>query len=125
MTELAVTLLRLSYLALLWVFVLVALWVRRRDVFGTRVTCRARPRGPARARRPGPARPATAPTPPPRKERPARHPPTRLVVTRGPLSGTTLPLGPSAVLVGRAPDCTLVLDDDYAAGRHARLFPHD
>ncbi|TGY77451.1 FHA domain-containing protein FhaB/FipA, partial [Cellulomonas shaoxiangyii] len=51
--------------------------------------------------------------------------PSRLVVTEGPLRGTTLPLGSSAVLIGRAPSCTLVLDDDYSSSRHARLFPQD
>jgi pSer/pThr/pTyr-binding forkhead associated (FHA) protein len=45
------------------------------------------------------------------------------VVTEGPLRGTTLPLGSSAVLIGRAPSCTLVLDDDYASSRHARVYP--
>jgi pSer/pThr/pTyr-binding forkhead associated (FHA) protein len=44
-------------------------------------------------------------------------------VTEGPLRGTTLPLGASAVLIGRAPSCTLVLDDDYSSSRHARVFP--
>jgi hypothetical protein len=33
-------------------------------------------------------------------------------VTEGPLRGTIVPLGPSAVLVGRAPSNTLVLDDE-------------
>jgi pSer/pThr/pTyr-binding forkhead associated (FHA) protein len=46
-----------------------------------------------------------------------------LVVTEGPLRGTTLPLGSSAVLIGRAPACTLVLDDDYSSSRHARVYP--
>jgi pSer/pThr/pTyr-binding forkhead associated (FHA) protein len=27
------------------------------------------------------------------------------------------------VLIGRAPECTLVLDDDFASARHARLVP--
>ena len=56
---------------------------------------------------------------------PARRAPARLAGPRGPPSGPALPLGPSAVLVGRAPSCTLVLDDDYASGRHARFFPQD
>ena len=119
MTELAVTLLRLSFLALLWVFVLAALAVLRTDVFGTRVTRRTRGGGSSKRPRSTPAAPAA------RRDRPARTTPSRLVVTQGPLSGTTLPLGPSAVLVGRAPSCTLVLDDDYASGRHARFFPQD
>ncbi|MEK8226735.1 FHA domain-containing protein [Oerskovia sp. M15] len=25
--------------------------------------------------------------------------------------------------MGRAPSCTLVLDDDYSSSRHARIFP--
>ena len=113
MTELAITLLRLSYLALLWIFVIGALVVLRRDIFGTRVTRRAG--GSGRSRKP-PARSG---------QRPARGTPTRLVVTEGPLTGTTLPLGPSAVVVGRSPAATLVLDDDYSSGRHARFFPQD
>src|SRR5690625_2335492 len=113
MTELAITLLRLSYLALLWIFVIGALVVLRRDIFGTRVTRRAG--GSGRSRQP-PARSG---------QRPARGTPTRLVVTEGPLTGTTLPLGPSAVVVGRSPAATLVLDDDYSSGRHARFFPKD
>lgn len=113
MTELAVTLLRLSFLVLLWVFVLGALAVLRRDIFGTQITRRSRA---GRTRR----KPPTA-TPP---KRPTRHTPSRLVVTQGPLAGTTLPLS-SAVVVGRSPACTLVLDDDYSSGRHARFFPQD
>jgi pSer/pThr/pTyr-binding forkhead associated (FHA) protein len=27
------------------------------------------------------------------------------------------------VLIGRAPTCTLVIDDDYASARHCRIFP--
>jgi pSer/pThr/pTyr-binding forkhead associated (FHA) protein len=29
----------------------------------------------------------------------------------------------SGILVGRAPACTLVLDDEYTSSRHARVFP--
>ncbi|MGL5909611.1 MAG: FHA domain-containing protein, partial [Phycicoccus sp.] len=25
-------------------------------------------------------------------------------------------------LIGRSPECALVLDDDYASGRHARIY---
>jgi pSer/pThr/pTyr-binding forkhead associated (FHA) protein len=44
-------------------------------------------------------------------------------VVAGPLTGTTIPLTSSGVLIGRAPSCTLVLDDDYSSSRHARIFP--
>ena len=69
-----------------------------------------------------PAGAPAQPTPaPPRQTRPTG--PTRLVVTDGPLRGTIIPLGASAVLLGRAPSCTLVLDDDYSSSRHARIYP--
>ena len=45
-----------------------------------------------------------------------------LAVTEGPMRGTTVPLKESGVLLGRNPECTLVLDDDYASGRHARVY---
>ena len=54
-----------------------------------------------------------------------RKGPTKLTVTAGPLAGTTLPLRPAGTLIGRSPECALVLDDDYASGRHARIFQDD
>ena len=47
-----------------------------------------------------------------------------LVVTAGGLAGTSLRLKPGGTLIGRNPECALVLDDDYASGRHCRVF-HD
>jgi pSer/pThr/pTyr-binding forkhead associated (FHA) protein len=49
----------------------------------------------------------------------------QLVVTEGSLKGTSLGLGQAPVLIGRAPECTLVLEDDYASTRHAQLFLRD
>jgi pSer/pThr/pTyr-binding forkhead associated (FHA) protein len=51
--------------------------------------------------------------------------PRKLVVTEGPLSGTSLPLRSQGTLIGRSPECALVLDDDYASGRHARIFEQE
>lgn len=140
MNELIVTLLRFSYLLLLWLLVLSAIGVLRRDVFGTRVVRRGR--RPSTAARPASGRAAVVgqPGPPPRSRTsitstgggvaiapPAPAAPTaeRLLVTDGALQGTSLPLGSSGVLIGRAPSCTLVLDDDYASNRHARIYPHE
>jgi hypothetical protein len=113
MSELTLTLLRLGYLALLWLLVLSVVAVLRRDLFGTRVTRRSpvaagQVPGPARGR----GRDAEGQAPPP---------PRTLVVTEGSLKGTTIALGQAPILIGRAPECTLVLEDDYASGRHARL----
>ncbi len=124
MSELTITLLRLGYLVVLWLFVLAAIGVLRRDLYGTRIVNR-RLRT-ARAPRPTPTSPAPPPAPTGRPAPfPRRDTPRRLVVTAGPLRGTTLPLTSSAILIGRAPSCTLVLDDDYSSSRHARIFSQD
>src|SRR5450756_2295083 len=103
MSELTVTLLRLGYLLLLWVFVLSAIGVLRRDLYGTRILNRRQLRAERRAAGPSSAKPAATGS----AVRRANEP-TRLVVTEGGLRGTTLPLGASAILIGRAPSCTLV-----------------
>jgi pSer/pThr/pTyr-binding forkhead associated (FHA) protein len=46
-------------------------------------------------------------------------------VTAGGLAGTTIGLTGQQITIGRANDATLVLNDDYASSRHARLFPQD
>jgi Inner membrane component of T3SS, cytoplasmic domain len=117
MSELTLTLLRLGFLALLWLLVLSVVAVLRRDLFGTRVTRRS-PVGSMSA--------GSMPAAPPRAARPdaAAPPPAlprKLVVTEGSLKGTTIALGQAPILIGRAPESTLVLEDDYASGRHARL----
>ena len=117
MSQLTYTVLQLGFLVLLWVLVLSVVGVLRRDLFGTKVVAR-HPGRPPKERRPTrrPDRAATpAPTPPQRSQ------PTRLVVTEGPLRGTSLDLGKAPVLIGRSPECSLVLTDDFASGRHARL----
>ena len=128
MSELTITLLRLGYLALLWVLVLFAIGVLRRDLYGTRITDRRRRKAVAPAAAAAvatePAKPESAPTRIPRSSRSGSGP-GRLVVTEGPLRGTIVPLGTSSVLIGRAPGCTLVLDDDYSSSRHARIFPQN
>ena len=119
MSELTLTLLRLGYLAALWLLVLSVVAVLRRDLFGTRVTRRT----PAPARAPAAAAPSPAPPGAAGSAgsgRPAL-PPRTLIVTEGSLKGTSIALGQAPILIGRAPECTLVLDDDYASGRHARL----
>ncbi|GAA8843805.1 FHA domain-containing protein [Helicobacter pylori] len=119
MSELTVTVLRLGLLVLLWVFVLSVASVLRTDLFGTRVVNR-RPAPPKKAGRRG----AKGAAPVAEAPRPPRNPrtPTHLVLTTGPLTGTSLPLRESGVLIGRNPECALVLDDEFASGRHARII---
>jgi hypothetical protein len=178
MSELTFTLLRLGYLVLLWLLVVFAIRVMRRDLAdkpGPAATSHADlargavvvpPHDPSRdAAYPGagpyasgaateaplaspptgtPAagvprtsfrstladEPSLAPAGTPHAAPPAgpgraATGPSRLLVTEGVLRGTSLPLSGSAILIGRAPSCTLVLDDDYSSSRHARIFPQN
>jgi pSer/pThr/pTyr-binding forkhead associated (FHA) protein len=120
MSELTLTIIRLGFLAVLWLFVITAVSVMRSDLFGRRVA----PRQTGRAQ----VAPATRPPKPSKPAKPAkgtRGMPSVLVVTQGALSGTSVRLGESAVTMGRSQDSTIVLDDDYVSSRHARVFPRD
>ncbi|HXZ66263.1 MAG TPA: FHA domain-containing protein [Streptosporangiaceae bacterium] len=117
MNALELTLIRIGFLAVLWLFVIAAVGVVRTDLF-SQVSHRRR-------------RVTTAPASPPqlkpadRPPRPSRVAPQHLLVTAGALAGTTLGLTDQQITIGRADDATLVLADDYASTRHARLFPQD
>ncbi|MFD5446921.1 FHA domain-containing protein FhaB/FipA [Streptomyces sp. NPDC003470] len=124
MSELTLTVMRLGFLAVLWLFVIVAVQVIRSDLFGTRVTQRGSRRESARPQQA--ARQGQAP--PPQRQQPSggrgrRNAPTKLVVTEGTLTGTTVALQGQTITLGRAHDSTIVLDDDYASSRHARIYP--
>ncbi|MBO0877475.1 MAG: FHA domain-containing protein [Pseudonocardia sp.] len=119
MNALTLTLIRVAFLAVLWLFVIAAIGVVRTDLFGTTVAKIRRPKSaPQMAPQPRPARPAK-----PLKN--GRGAPRVLVVTGGPLSGRTIELSDQQITLGRANDATLVLNDDYASSRHARIFPQD
>ena len=119
MNALTLTLIRLAFLAVLWLFVIAAVGVVRTDLFGPSV--------PAAPRRQQKAQRAKAPRQarPPRQGRSSRGAPHQLLVTAGTLAGTTIGLTDQQITIGRANDATLVLNDDYASTRHARLFPQD
>jgi pSer/pThr/pTyr-binding forkhead associated (FHA) protein len=123
MSELTLTVMRLGFLAVLWLFVIVAVQVIRSDLFGTRVTQRGARREAGRAQQ------AQRQAPPQQRQQPAaggrqrRNAPTKLVVSEGTLTGTTVALQGQTITLGRAHDSTIVLDDDYASSRHARIYP--
>ena len=110
-SALALQIMRFGFLALLWLFVLGAIRVVRRDL-----------------RLAGQPRVAT---PPARKRgakataQPPQGSPSHLAVTEGSLAGTRITLTGAPVLIGRANDSTLVLTDDYASTRHARIVWQD
>ncbi|MFD3550781.1 FHA domain-containing protein [Streptomyces goshikiensis] len=120
MSELTLTVMRLGFLAVLWLFVIVAVQVIRSDLFGTRVTQRGSRRGGGATSAPQQA--GGRPSAPP-QQRQRRGAPTKLVVSEGTLTGTTVALAGQTITLGRAHDSTIVLDDDYASSRHARIYP--
>jgi pSer/pThr/pTyr-binding forkhead associated (FHA) protein len=115
MNALTLTLIRVAFLAVLWLFVIAAIGVVRTDLFGTAA---------AKIRR-GKNRAPQQPPRPQRPQRPSRGTPRFLVVTEGGLSGMSIDLADQQITLGRANDATLVLNDDYASSRHARIFPQD
>ncbi|MFC0115751.1 FHA domain-containing protein FhaB/FipA [Kibdelosporangium aridum] len=104
MPELVMQLTRAGFLVLLWLFVVAALRIVRSDLYaasglkvgipGFRRDKSGKGRGKA---------------------------PRQLVVTHGALAGTRISLDGRPIMIGRADDSTLVLDDDYASTRHARI----
>jgi pSer/pThr/pTyr-binding forkhead associated (FHA) protein len=122
MNPLTLDLIKLAFLAVLWLFVIAAVGVVRTDLFD-------QPASPRRQRRAAKQGIRGAP-PPPRPAKPARPGRSRasareLVVTGGNLAGTTITLADQQITIGRAGDATLVLTDDYASTRHARIYPQN
>jgi len=110
MSELTLFLIRIAYLAILWIFVLSAISVIRSDMFGARVPEAAR--GAAEARRE-----KRGAKPPPKR----RGSPTHVVVTEGSNVGERAELDQAPILIGRGTDAAIRLDDDYVSTRHARV----
>lgn len=117
MAPLVVTLLRFGFLALIWLLILIVVMALRRDL-GVGQRTRLATAGKGKNDSPVPQEQPQTP-----EEEDYKTVPHRLVVLEGPRAGTELPLSASPLLLGRAQEATLVLDDDYASGRHARLFP--
>lgn len=111
MSELLLSILRIGFLVALWWFVLTVVSVLRRDLQAPRD---AKPLTPARSTK----------QPSPRPTLRSRKTSTKLVIVEGALTGTVVPLGASPIVIGRAPDATVVLDDDFVSTHHAQLTPN-
>src|SRR3954463_9743556 len=111
MSELTLFLIRVAYLAILWIFVLSAISVIRSDMFGARVPEAARTTGGGKAPKP------------PKQPKPGkrRTVPTHVLVTEGSNVGERADLSAGPVLIGRGSDAAIRLDDDYVSTRHARI----
>lgn len=135
MSEFTVTVFRFAFFVILWLFVFGVAGVLRRDIFGAR-------RGPRKSKKNKAARGSSRQSAPAQNQqaqnqqaqnRPAPQPPApsrpvpranpgSIRVTAGPMAGTSLILSGAPVTFGRAPDNTIVIDDDFASSHHARII---
>ena len=107
MNELLLTAIRFGFLGLLWVFIAVVVATLRKDLRGIPAAAVARAGRTA-------AKPA-------RQPRGQKSTPTGIEILDGPLAGATMALAGADIVIGRAPDCTIVLADDYVSSKHTRL----
>lgn len=114
MSELTLLLIRIAYLAVLWIFVLAALSVIRSDMFGARVPETARREPTPHGRKTKEKKPSTR-----------RGAPTHLLVVSGENAGQRAELADAPLLVGRGADAAIKLEDDYASTRHAQVAASD
>jgi len=116
MPEIVQTVARFGFLVLLWLFVFAAARTITRDLLAQRRPAAAGPAGPVSA----------PPAPGGRGARPqAPQAAQWLVVTTGELQGRRFVLSGQPISIGRAPDSTIVIRDDFASNRHARVRPQD
>ena len=108
MSELTLFLIKISYLAILWIFVLSAISVVRSDMFGARLPASAREAAAPKARRQP-------------KPRARKGSPTHVLVVDGANKGERADLAQAPILIGRGSDAAIRLDDDYVSTRHARI----
>jgi pSer/pThr/pTyr-binding forkhead associated (FHA) protein len=108
MSELTLFLIKISYLAILWIFVLSAISVVRSDMFGARLPAAAREAQAPKARRQP-------------KQKARKGSPTHVLVVDGANKGERADLAQAPILIGRGSDAAIRLDDDYVSTRHARI----
>ena len=108
MSELTLFLIKISYLAILWIFVLSAISVVRSDMFGARLPASAREAAAPKTRRQP-------------KQKARKGSPTHVLVVDGANKGERADLAQAPILIGRGGDAAIRLDDDYVSTRHARI----
>ena len=110
-SPLAIQLMRFAFLALLWLV-----------LFGMIRVIRMELRTAGAPRVPVPPKPKSKKARAAASDgRPGRGALSQLIVTEGSLAGTRVALTGKPILIGRANDSTLVVTDDYASTRHARI----
>jgi pSer/pThr/pTyr-binding forkhead associated (FHA) protein len=111
MSEIALTIIKVVYLALLWLFILSAVSVIRSDLFGRTIRASDQPQ----------PQELETPPPPARRGKRQRGEPRVFMISQGNQAGLSAELAGGVIMIGRGADCQLILDDDYVSTRHARV----
>jgi len=120
-SELALFIIRLGFVAVLWVFVFSIISVIRADLFGQKVVSRV-----AAANAPEVVSAPIANAAPfggstSLVSEPTGSTATKLVILEGDKSGQMVRLDRREITIGRSPDSDLIVDDEYASTHHAKL----
>lgn len=106
--------LRITLLVVLWLFILLALNMQRRDTKAVSQSSQARAVVPPMPGAEGVGQPAPA------KRGGA---PQQITIVEGPLTGSRMDLeNLQEITIGRASSCTFVVGDDFASSQHAKLL---
>ncbi len=118
MSELALFLVRIGFVAVLWIFILSLLSVIRADLYGRRVISKiARQNAPKLASAGIAGSVASLGI-----EDGNVFEPTQISVLTGRTAGTTIQIdGKRELLIGRSTGCDMVLSDEFASNTHAKL----
>ncbi|HEY7796426.1 MAG TPA: FHA domain-containing protein [Microbacteriaceae bacterium] len=118
MSELALLLVRIGFVAVLWIFIFSLLSVIRADIYGRRVIRSvAQQSGSNVASQVG-----TDSDPDVISEVEAESGgPSHLYVITGVSAGTKIPLDKRELFIGRAPSCELIVTDEFASSQHAKV----
>jgi Inner membrane component of T3SS, cytoplasmic domain len=127
MSELTLLILRLAFLAVLWLFVFAVVYALRSDLFGQRLrrggSDLTSPFAGAAVAAPVaavfPDVPTEAVTVPGQSGKDVAK---RLVITSGPKEGLEIELPSEQLAIGRSSESGLVIRDDYTSTHHARLL---
>ena len=116
MSELALLLVRIGFVAVLWIFIFSLLSVIRADIYGRRVI-----RTVAQQSGSSVTNVDTGDTPEIATESEVESGgPSHLYVITGVSAGSRIPLDKRELFIGRAPSCELIVTDEFASSQHAK-----
>lgn len=118
MSELALFLVRIGFVAVLWIFILSLLSVIRADLYGRRVISKIARQNAPKLASAGIAGSVAALG----IEDGDVFEPTQIAVLTGRTAGTSILIdGKRELLIGRSAGCDMVLSDEFASNTHAKL----